>query len=312
MPAATEFAIKAEGLHKAFGSTRALDGLDLFVRAGEVMGFLGPNGSGKSTAIRVLMGLLRHDSGRVALLGRDPWTDAVSLHRHVSYVPGDVNLWPSMSGGEIIDLLGKLGTGLDPSKRAEMIDRFDFDPTKKGRTYSKGNRQKVALITALAGNASVFIFDEPTSGLDPLMEATFQDAVRDLVADGKTVLLSSHVLAEVEALCDQVTIIREGRTVESGSLAEMRHLTHTAIEVSTSRPLDAIVRLDGVDSFVGQAGSATFTVVSSALPVVMAELATLGIESIVAHPPTLEELFMRHYKAATAGPDVADAAVNRA
>lgn len=289
-------AIEVEKLHKAFGTTKALDGLDLEVATGEVMGFLGPNGSGKSTTIRVLMGLLRHDRGRVTMLGDDPWADAVDLHRRVSYVPGDVNLWPSLTGGETIDLLATLGTGIDPARRAEMIERFDFDPTKKGRTYSKGNRQKVALIAALAGHAELFVLDEPTSGLDPLMESTFRDAVRDLVTEGKTVLLSSHVLAEVESLCDRVTIIREGRTVERGSLAELRHLTHTSIEVTTALPLDGIGDLDGVDDFAASGPTtATFTVASSALPGVMAGLAERSIESIVSHPPTLEELFMRHY-----------------
>ena len=211
-------AITVSELVKTFGATRALDGLDLSVEAGEVHGFLGPNGSGKTTTIRVLLGLLRGDSGHASVLGKDPWRDAVELHRHLAYVPGDVNLWPNMSGGEVIDLLGDLRGGIDQRRRDELLDRFDLDPTKKGRTYSKGNRQKVALVAALASDVELLILDEPTSGLDPLMEAVFQDCVMEVRTPGRTVLLSSHILAEVEALCDRVSIIRLGRTVESGTL----------------------------------------------------------------------------------------------
>ncbi len=292
----TDAAIHIEGLDKSFGATKALDGLNLVVESGQVMGFLGPNGSGKSTTIRVLMGLLRHDAGHVRLLGGDPWVDAVALHRRIAYVPGDVNLWPTMTGGEIIDLYGRLGSGLDPKRRAEMIERFDLDPTKKARTYSKGNRQKVALVAALAGSADLFILDEPTSGLDPLMESVFQDAVRELVADDKTVLLSSHILAEVESLCDQVTIIREGHTVETGTLAELRHLTETKIEVTTTQPVAPIAELSNVSAFnASDTNHATFSVTNKALPIVMEQLAALGIKGIFSQPPTLEELFMRHY-----------------
>lgn len=289
-------AIHVEGLSKAFGTTKALDELDLMVEAGQVMGFLGPNGSGKSTTIRVLMGLLRHDGGVVHVLGQDPWVDAVELHKRIAYVPGDVNLWPGLTGGETIDLLGRLGAGLDPKRRADMIERFDLDPTKKGRTYSKGNRQKVALVAALAGNADLFIFDEPTSGLDPLMETVFQNTIDEMLTDGKTVLLSSHILAEVESLCDQVTIIREGRTVESGTLAELRHLTRTSVEATTTEPITAIATADGVSDFVAHSDRwATFAVANPKLAGVMTQLAALGIEAIESQPPTLEELFMRHY-----------------
>lgn len=289
-------AIHVRGLQKAFGATRALDGLDLTVEPGQVMGFLGPNGSGKSTTIRVIMGMLRHDSGEVRLLGGDPWADAVELHRRVAYVPGDVNLWPTMTGGEIIDLLGSLGSGVNPKRRAEMIERFDLDPTKKARTYSKGNRQKVGLVAALAGSAELFILDEPTSGLDPLMESVFQDAVRELVEEGRTVLLSSHILAEVESLCDQVTIIREGRTVETGTLAQLRHLTDTRVEVTTTRPIAPIESIPTVSSFVSTAAdTASFSVTNGGLAEVMRQLSDLGIQSIESQPPTLEELFMRHY-----------------
>lgn len=296
MSTVTESAIDVENLHKAFGATKALDGLNLHVAPGEVMGFLGPNGSGKSTTIRVLMGLLRHDAGRVELLGGDPWADAVELHRRIAYVPGDVNLWPGLSGGETIDLLGRLGSGLDPKRRADMIERFDLDPTKKGRTYSKGNRQKVALVAALAGNAELFVLDEPTSGLDPLMESVFQDAIREQLADGRTVLLSSHILAEVESLCDRVTIIREGRTVETGTLAELRHLTRTSIGATTTAPIGALAEHDGVTDFLGHNHHrASFSVANDSLGAVMAALSELGIVALESQPPTLEELFMRHY-----------------
>ena len=219
-------------------------------------------------------------------------------------MPGDVNLWPGLTGGETIDLLGRLGTGLDPSRRAEMIERFDLDPTKKGRTYSKGNRQKVALIAALSGNADLFVFDEPTAGLDPLMESTFQDIVREMLTDGKTVLLSSHILAEVESLCDRVTIIREGRTVEAGTLNELRHLTRTSVEAVTVAPIGSIAELDGVADFVARSKvRASFSVDHPALAEVMRRLAELGIETIESQPPTLEQLFMRHYAVDTPGSD---------
>lgn len=289
-------AIEVDGLSKAFGTTQALDQLDLRVETGQVMGFLGPNGSGKSTTIRVLMGLLRHDSGSARVLGQDPWHDAVDLHRRVAYVPGDVNLWPGLTGGETIDLLGRLGAGLDPKRRNEMIERFDLDPTKKGRTYSKGNRQKVALVAALAGDADLFVFDEPTSGLDPLMETVFQNTIGEVLTEGKTVLLSSHILAEVESLCDRVTIIREGHTVEAGTLAELRHLTRTSVDVTTKELIAPIADVVGVSDFVSSsAHTAAFAVANSELPGLMSQLAALGIEAIESQPPTLEQLFMRHY-----------------
>ncbi|MEL7156473.1 MAG: ABC transporter ATP-binding protein [Actinomycetota bacterium] len=288
--------IHVEDLSKSFGTTKALDGLNLTVEPGQVMGFLGPNGSGKSTTLRVLMGLLRHDSGRVRVLGQDPWTDAVELHRRIAYVPGDVNLWPSLTGGETIDLFGRLGAGLDPKRRDEMIERFDLDPTKKGRTYSKGNRQKVALVAALSGQADLFVFDEPTSGLDPLMETVFQNTIGEMLTDGKTVLLSSHILAEVESLCDRVTIIREGHTVETGTLAELRHLTRTSVDATTTHEIDAMATADGVSDFVlHNDHRASFSVANAKMAEVMSRLAALGIEAIESQPPTLEELFMRHY-----------------
>lgn len=288
-------AISVTGLVKTFGATRALDGLDLRVSTGEVHGFLGPNGAGKSTAIRVLLGLLRADSGEARLLDGDPWRDAVALHRRLAYVPGDVTLWPQITGGETIDLLGRLRGGLDPARRAELLERFDLDPRKKARSYSKGNRQKVALVAALASDAELLVLDEPTSGLDPLMEAVFQDCVRELRDQGRTVLLSSHILAEAEALCDRVSIIRHGRTVQSGSLPELRHLTRTSVTVETERPVAGLVALPGVHDVVQQDGRARFDVDSDHLGGAVRHLTDFGIRSLGSSPPTLEELFLRHY-----------------
>jgi ABC-2 type transport system ATP-binding protein len=287
--------ISVSNLVKTFGQTRALDGLDLNVAAGEVHGFLGPNGAGKSTTIRVLLGLLRTDSGATTLLGGDPWRDAVALHRRLAYVPGEVNLWPNLSGGEVIDLLGRLRGGLDPRRRAELLQRFELDPTKKARTYSKGNRQKVALVAALASDVELFILDEPTSGLDPLMEAVFQDYVEELKSAGKTILLSSHILAEVEALCDRVSIIRAGRNVESGTLTELRHLTRTTIAVETEKPIDRLDGLPGVHDLSLGGTKAKFDVDTSQLGRAIEHLNRFGIRTLTSTPPTLEELFMRHY-----------------
>ncbi|WCO66879.1 ABC transporter ATP-binding protein [Iamia majanohamensis] len=287
--------IAVEGLVKDFGATRALDGLDLEVAPGEVHGFLGPNGSGKSTTIRVLLGLLRADAGRVSLLGGDPWRDAVDLHRRLAYVPGDVDLWPNLTGGEVIDLLGRLRGGLDEARRAEMLDRFALDPTKRARTYSKGNRQKVALVAALASDVELLVLDEPTSGLDPLMESEFQGCIREARDAGRTVLLSSHILAEVEALGDRVSIIRQGRTVESGTLDELRHLTRTSLDVETEEAPTGLERLTGVHDLVVDDHRARFDVDTVHLGAAVARLGELGIRSLTSHPPTLEELFLRHY-----------------
>jgi len=288
-------AISVSGLVKTFGPTRALDGLELEVATGEVHGFLGPNGAGKSTTIRVLLGLLRADSGTVRLLDGDPWHDAVALHRRLAYVPGDVTLWPGISGGEAIDLLGRLQGGLDPARRADLLERFDLDPRKKARTYSKGNRQKVALVAALASDAELLILDEPTSGLDPLMEAVFQDCVREVRAAGRTVLLSSHILAEAEALCDRVSIIRHGRTVQSGSLAELRHLTRISVAAETARPVTGLGSFAGVHDLRSENGRVRFDVDSDALGEVVGHLVAFDIRSLTSTPPTLEELFLRHY-----------------
>ena len=288
-------AISISKLVKTFGSTRALDGLDLTVETGEVHGFLGPNGAGKTTAIRVLLGLLRADSGDVTLLGSDPWRDAVALHRRLAYVPGDVTLWPKLSGGEVIDLFGRLRGDLDEKRRDELLERFELDPTKKARTYSKGNRQKVGLVAALASRAELLMLDEPTSGLDPLMEAIFQDVIREMTAEGRTVLLSSHILAQVEALCDHVTIIRAGRTEESGSLRELRGMTRTFITADVTHSPESLVDLPGIHGLEVDGTRVRFDVDTSHLEAAVRRLGEIGVRSLVSHPPTLEELFLRHY-----------------
>ena len=288
-------AIVVTGLVKNFGTTRALNGLDLKVEAGEVHGFLGPNGAGKTTTIRILLGLLRADAGSVSILGGDPWRDAVALHRRLAYVPGEVSLWPNLSGGEIIDLLGRLRGDLNRRRRDELVQRFELDPTKKARTYSKGNRQKVGLVAALASDAELLLLDEPTSGLDPLMEAVFQDCIREVKSQGRTVLLSSHILAEVEALCDRLSIIRLGRTEQSGTLQEMRHLTRTSIIAVVKAPAAGINRLPGIHGLEVQDSQIRFDVDSEQLDEVVRRLGELGVISLVSHPPTLEELFLRHY-----------------
>ncbi|MFC9746772.1 ABC transporter ATP-binding protein [Streptomyces niveus] len=288
-------AITVAGLHKSFGRTHALDGLDLTVDSGEVHGFLGPNGAGKSTTIRVLLGLLRADSGAAQLLGKDPWKDAVALHRRLAYVPGDVELWPNLTGGEAIDLLSKLRGGVDRQRRDELIERFDLDPTKKGRAYSKGNRQKVAIVAALASDAELLLLDEPTAGLDPLMEVVFQDVILQAKAAGKTVLLSSHILAQVEKLCDRVSIIRLGRNVQSGTLSEMRHLTRTTVEAETERPATGLDTEPGIHGVRLTDRRVHFAVDGAHLDAAIRRLGEFGIRSLISHPPTLEELMLRHY-----------------
>ncbi|MEH1012407.1 ABC transporter ATP-binding protein [Micromonospora sp. CPCC 206060] len=290
--------IAVSGLVKNFGRVRALDGLDLTVRTGEVHGFLGPNGAGKSTAIRVLLGLLRADAGAARLLGGDPWRDAVALHRRLAYVPGDVTLWPNLSGGEVIDLLGRLRGGLDPARRAELLDAFELDPRKKGRAYSKGNRQKVGLVAALASDVELLILDEPTSGLDPLMEEVFQHWVRQAKREGRTVLLSSHILAEVEALCDRVTIIRNGQAVESGTLADLRHLQRTSVDVELAGPPGGLADLPGVHDVRVEGNRIRFDVDTPALDAALRHLTGIGVRSLTCQPPTLEQLFLRHYEGA--------------
>jgi ABC-2 type transport system ATP-binding protein len=296
-------AIEISGLVKDFGrSVRALDHLNLSVAAGQVHGFLGPNGAGKTTTIRVLLGLLRADSGRVSLLDGDPWRDAVALHRRLAYVPGEVNLWPNLTGGEVIDLLGDLRGGLDAARREELLERLQLDPTKRMRAYSKGNRQKVALVAAFSSDVELYLLDEPTSGLDPLMEAVFQEVVQEVRADGRSVLLSSHILSEVEALCDRVTIIRAGRAAESGTFDELRHLTRTSVVVDTIEPLRDVTSWPGVHDARQQDGHAEFSVDPAELNAVLAQLVRRRVRSIVTSPPTLEELFLRHYGVDAAPP----------
>jgi ABC-2 type transport system ATP-binding protein len=295
-------AISTSGLVKTFGPTRALDGLDLTVNTGEVHGFLGPNGAGKTTTLRVLLGLLRADSGQARLLDGDPWHDAVALHRRLAYVPGDVTLWPNLSGGEVIDLLGRLRGGLDPKRRTDLLERFDLDPRKKARTYSKGNRQKVALIAALASDVELLLLDEPTAGLDPLMEATFREVIREELQSERTVLLSSHILAEVEALCDRVSIIRAGRIVESGTLADLRHLTRTSVTAELAAPPEGLRELAGVHDLQVDGTRVRLQVDPASLDEALRRLSAAGVRSLTSQPPTLEELFLRHYDdRATAG-----------
>ncbi|HEY3008991.1 MAG TPA: ABC transporter ATP-binding protein [Micromonosporaceae bacterium] len=288
--------IDISGLDKSFGRTRALDGLDLTVRPGEVHGFLGPNGAGKTTTIRVLLGLLRADAGTVRVLGGDPWREATELHRRLAYVPGDVTLWPNLSGGEVVDLLGRLRGGYDKKRRDELLKRFDLDPRKKGRAYSKGNRQKVGLVAALASDVELLVLDEPTSGLDPLMEEVFRECIEEERQRGRTVLLSSHILAEVEALCDRVSIIRKGRTVETGTLADLRHLTRTSISAELATTPVGLAELPGVHDLRVEGLRVRCEVEADALDTLLKHLASFGVRTLSSHPPTLEELFLRHYQ----------------
>jgi ABC-2 type transport system ATP-binding protein len=291
-----EHAIDVRGLTKRFGRTAALRGVDLRVRRGEVHAFLGPNGAGKTTTLRVLLGLLRSDGGALSVLGSDPWADATRLHRRLAYVPGDVTLWPNLTGGEVIDLLARLRGNLDEKRRAALTERFALDPTRPGRTYSKGNRQKVALIAALASDVELYLLDEPTSGLDPLMEATFRECVAELRAAGKTVLLSSHILSEAEALADRVSIIRAGEIVQTGTLAELRHLTRTHVRADLARLPAGLDGLAGVYGLRVDGQCVSADVDAAGLSPFLAALTAAGLRSLNAQPPTLEELFLRHYQ----------------
>ncbi|MCC3332516.1 ABC transporter ATP-binding protein [Nocardia abscessus] len=287
--------IEVRGLRKTFGHVTALDGLDLTVADGEIHGFLGPNGAGKSTTIRVLLGILRATGGQTRLFGRDPWADAIALHRELAYVPGDVTLWPSLSGGETIDLLARMRGGINAQRRDELIERFDLDPRKKARTYSKGNRQKVALVAALASDVRLLLLDEPTSGLDPLMEQVFRECVHEAQERGATVLLSSHILSEVEVLCERVTIIRAGRTVESGSLSDLRHLSRTSITAELIGDAGDLSRIPGVEDIEFDDHTLRCQVDNEHLGELIRVLGDAGVRSLTSTPPTLEELFLRHY-----------------
>lgn len=291
----SDLVVDARGVVKSFGSTRALAGLDLQVQRGEVHGFLGPNGSGKTTMLRILLGLLRLDGGTVRLLGGDPWRDVRALHPRLAYVPGDVSLWPNLSGGEVIDLLARLQGGHDAARRDEYLERFDLDPTKRCRTYSRGNRQKVALVAALATDADLYLLDEPTAGLDPVKEAAFRACVRELRDQGRTVLLSSHILSEAEALSDRVSIIREGRLVESGRLDQLRHLTRTAVSAEVTAVPAGLDRIDGVHDLVVEGHRISAQVERQGMDALMQALGAAGIQTLTSQPPTLEELFLRHY-----------------
>jgi ABC-2 type transport system ATP-binding protein len=291
-----DVAVQLDGVVKTYGSTRALDGIDLTVSTGEVHGFLGPNGAGKTTALRVLLGLARTDRGTATLLGRDPWRDAVELHRRLAYVPGDVALWPNLTGGETVDLLGRLRGGLDQSRRDDLMARFSLDPTKKGRSYSKGNRQKVALVAALASDVELLLLDEPTSGLDPLMGAEFRRCIAEERDRGRTVLLSSHLLSEVESACSHVTIVRDGRTVESGSLADLRHLTDVVVDAElVASPPPRLGGLTGVTGLVVDGTRVACRVSNDGLDALLRELTAVGVRSLTSGPPSLEDLFLRFY-----------------
>lgn len=288
--------IEMNQVTKVFGTHQALDGLDVTVKNGEVFGFIGPNGAGKSTAIRVLLGMLRATNGTATIFGQDVWRDTVDIHRRVAYVPGDVNLWPQLTGGEVIDLFASLQGKVNEQKREQLLVRFQLDPTKKCRTYSKGNRQKVALVAAFASDAELFLLDEPTSGLDPLMEKVFQQCVEEVKAEGKTVLLSSHILSEVEKLCDRVGIIRQGRLIECGTLSELRHLTRMQLTVETRKPIESLVSWQGVHDAAQTETGWTFHADAGEMEAIMQKLSAHGIRKIESAPPTLEDLFMRHYE----------------
>ncbi|MFC7320796.1 ABC transporter ATP-binding protein [Halobacillus campisalis] len=288
--------LKTKNLTKKYGDFKALDGVDLEVNEGEIYGFIGPNGAGKSTTIRVLLGILKATEGEAHIFGKDAWEEAVEIHKRIAYVPGDVNLWPNLTGGEVIDLFMKLRGAKQQTLREELIRKFDLDPSKKCRTYSKGNRQKVALIAAFASDADLYILDEPTSGLDPLMERVFQDCVLEAKKNGKSVLLSSHILSEVEKLCDQIGIIRQGKIIETGSLKELRHLTRTTLYMETRVPMKGLSEVKGVNDVVGKAGGVSFQVDSEHMDEVIQYASSFGVVKIESAPPTLEDLFMRHYE----------------
>lgn len=287
--------VQMDQVTKRFGKLTALNRVDLRLEEGEVLGFIGPNGAGKTTTLRVLMGILQATAGTASIFGRDVWRHAVDIHRRIAYVPGDVNLWPNLTGGEVIDLFVRLRGGPQKRYREELLHRFDLDPGKKCRTYSKGNRQKVALVAAFASEADLYILDEPTSGLDPLMEGVFQQCVQEVKQQGKSVLLSSHILSEVEQLCDKVSIIRQGKIIESGTLAQLRHLTRTDVTVQTARPVEGFAATPGVHEVKESPAGLSFSVDTEALGGAIAALSRCEILSLECMPPTLEQLFMSHY-----------------
>ena len=287
--------LKIENLTKRFGKVMALDGVNIEVEKGEVYGFIGPNGAGKSTTIRVLLGILKATDGDVKIFGMDAWKDAVEIHKRIAYVPGDVNLWPNLTGGEVIDLFVKLRGGNNINKREELIRKFNLDPSKKCRTYSKGNRQKVALVAAFSSDADLYILDEPTSGLDPLMEMVFQECVMEAKREGKSVILSSHILSEVEKLCDKVGIIRQGKIIETGTLNELRHLTRTSLVVETKQPISSLSEQSGVYEIETKGTAHTFQVDTEKMDTIISYISQFGVTRLESAPLTLEELFMRYY-----------------
>lgn len=291
-----DMVIDAQGVSKRFGSTTALDGLTLQVHRGEVHGFLGPNGAGKTTTLRVLLGLLKADAGTIRVLGMDPWSQAVDLHAQLAYVPGEVNLWPQLTGGEVIDLLGRLHGGIDPVRREHYLDLFELDPTKKARSYSKGNRQKVALIAALATDVPLLLLDEPTSGLDPLMDARFRDCVRAFRDNGGTVLLSSHILSEAEALSDQVTIIRNGQAMETGTLAQLRHLYRSRVVATVDTVPEGLDRIPGVFAVIVEGQQVACEAEDAGMGPLMGALSAAGLHTLSSQQPSLEEVFLKHYQ----------------
>ncbi|MGX7195533.1 ABC transporter ATP-binding protein [Enterococcus olivae] len=289
--------VKVKNVKKNFGKFQALSDVTFTVEAGEVVGFIGPNGAGKSTTIRVLLGIINRQAGEATIFGKDVWKDSLEIHKRISYVPGDVALWGSLTGGEIIDLFMKLHGGGDHEKKKYLIRRFELDPKKKAKSYSKGNRQKVGLIAALSVHSDLYIFDEPTSGLDPLMEAVFQEEVEKLKHAGKAILLSSHILSEVERLADRVVIIRKGRIVETGTLKDLRHLTRSTVTVETKKDLSPLAELKGVHDFQQKEGnSAIFSVDAPFINEILLEATKLDVKKFESVPPTLEDLFMRHYE----------------
>ena len=296
-----KFSLQLDNVVKNFGKFKALDGISLEVKEGEVFAYLGPNGAGKSTTIRVLLGILQATAGNAKVFGLDAWKNAVEIHKRIAYVPGDVNLWPNLTGGEVIDLFVSLRSTFDKEKRDKLVRDFDLDPTKKCRTYSKGNRQKVALIAAFASNADLFILDEPTSGLDPLMEQVFQAYVLEQKSIGKSVFLSSHIMSEVERLCDRVSIIRDGKLVETGTLDDLRHLTRYNMEVITLREIEGLEQIKGIHSISRKQESVSFEVDTNEMDAVIRHISQFGVKKLESTPPSLEELFMRHYGTATGG-----------
>ena len=293
--------LQTSNLTKRFGNFTALNKVELQVDKGEIYGFIGPNGAGKTTTIRILLGILKASEGRAEVFGKDAWRDAVEIHKQIAYVPGEVNLWPELTGGEVIDLFVKLRGAGNGSRREELIKRFDLDPAKRCGTYSKGNRQKVALIAAFSADADLYILDEPSSGLDPLMEREFHNCVLEAKEAGKSVLLSSHILSEVEKLCDKVSIIRQGEIIESGTLADLRHLTRTNVLVETKEPLDSLHTQKGVYDILQKDGAVTFQVDTEELGDVLSYISGFHILKIESAPPTLDDLFIRYYKEAGGG-----------